>query len=51
VGVQKEKLADLEKISLLPRREENDLETRGIAARCLTLAKNDGEIIPVKSTQ
>lgn len=51
VGVNKQRLVDVEKVSMLVGTEANYLEAKKIAAQCITLAKNDGKIVPLKPAQ
>jgi beta-N-acetylhexosaminidase len=51
VGLHKQRLVDLGKIPSLVGTEANYNEAKAIATQCLTLAKNDGRIIPLKPTQ
>jgi beta-N-acetylhexosaminidase len=51
VGLHKQRSVDVEKIPALVGTEANYLEAKRIAAQCITLAKNDGKIIPLKPAQ
>ncbi|OGU25661.1 MAG: hypothetical protein A2X66_03520 [Ignavibacteria bacterium GWA2_54_16] len=51
VGIHKQKFVDVERISALVGTEENYREAKRIAAQCVTLAKNDGKIIPLNPAQ
>lgn len=51
VGVHTQRLVDVEKISSLVGTQANYLEAKRIAAQCITLAKNDGKIIPLTPAQ
>jgi beta-N-acetylhexosaminidase len=51
VGLHKQRLVDPGKIPSLVGTEANYNEAKAIATQCLTLAKNDGRIIPLKPTQ
>lgn len=51
VGVHKQRLVDVEKIPTLVGTEANYLEAKRIAAKCITLAKNEGKIVPLKPAQ
>jgi beta-N-acetylhexosaminidase len=50
-GVHKQRIVDIEKISSLVGTEENYLEAKRIAAQCVTLARNEGRIVPLKPSQ
>ncbi len=51
VGIHKQRFIDVEKISTHVGTEANYREAKRIAAQCITLAKNDGKIIPLKPAQ
>jgi beta-N-acetylhexosaminidase len=51
VGLHKQRLVDVEKIPSLVGTEANYLEAKRIAAQCLTLARNDRKIIPLRPAQ
>lgn len=51
VGIHKQRLVDIGKIPSIVGTDENYREAKSIAAQCLTLAKNDGRLVPLKPAQ
>lgn len=51
VGLHTQRMVDVEKIPAVVGTEENYREAKKIAAECLTLAKNTGTVLPLKTSQ
>jgi len=51
VGIHEQRLVNVDKISRLVGTDENYYEAKKIAAKCVTLAKNDGKLVPLKPAQ
>ncbi|MDE3058263.1 MAG: glycoside hydrolase family 3 C-terminal domain-containing protein [Bacteroidota bacterium] len=51
VGLQKERLVDVEKIPSVVGTEENYREAKAIAAECITLAKDEKHLVPLRPSQ
>jgi beta-N-acetylhexosaminidase len=51
VGLQKQRLVDVEKIPSIVGTEENYQEAKAIAAECITLAKDEKHLVPLNASQ
>ncbi len=51
VGIHKQRFVNIDEIAGLVGTEENYIEAKRISAQCLTLAKNDGKVIPLGPSQ